>query len=178
MISRSDVEGHVLQALSHQAAVALIGPRQVGKTTLARQIADSRPGSIYLDLEAREDRDKLAEPVLFLRQYEQRLVVLDEIHRVPELFSSLRGLIDQGRRSGVGVGRFLVLGSASMDLLRQSGESLAECFALGCELTGELTHGHPVCGPAERSPAAPTSGAVSPQHRQTAGEVAQGLREG
>ena len=125
MIPRSNVEGHVLQALSHQAAVALIGPRQVGKTTLARTIAESRPGSIYLDLEAREDRDKLAEPVLFLRQYQDRLVVLDEIHRVPELFSSLRGIIDQGRRSGFGVGRFLVLGSASMDLLRQSGESLA-----------------------------------------------------
>ena len=92
---------------------------------MARQIADSRPGSLYLDLEAREDREKLAEPVLFLRQYQDSLVVLDEIHRVPELFSSLRGIIDQGRRDGRGVGRFLILGSASIDLLRQSGESLA-----------------------------------------------------
>lgn len=111
--------------LRHQACVAIIGPRQVGKTTLARQIADHRPGSLYLDLEAREDREKLAEPVLFLRQYQDSLVVLDEIHRVPELFSSLRGIIDQGRRDGRGVGRFLILGSASVDLLRQSGESLA-----------------------------------------------------
>ncbi len=105
--------------------MAIIGPRQVGKTTLAREIADRRPGSIYLDLQAREDREKLAEPALFLSQYENSLVVLDEIHRVPELFSSLRGIIDRGRRSGHGIGRFLILGSASIDLLRQSGESLA-----------------------------------------------------
>ena len=113
------------QALKRQAAVAIIGPRQVGKTTLAREIASTRPGALYLDLEAREDREKLAEPVLFLRQYENSLVVLDEIHRVPELFNLLRGIIDQGRRTGHGTGRFLVLGSASIDLLRQTGESLA-----------------------------------------------------
>lgn len=115
----------VSASLQQQACVAIIGPRQVGKTTLARQIADSWPGALYLDLEAREDREKLAEPVLFLRQYQDSLVVLDEIHRVPELFSSLRGVIDQGRRDGRGIGRFLILGSASIDLLRQSGESLA-----------------------------------------------------
>jgi hypothetical protein len=103
----------------------MIGPRQVGKTTLARQIAATRPGALYLDLEAREDREKLVEPVLFLRQYEEHLVILDEIHRVPELFGSLRGIIDQGRSQGRGIGRFLILGSASIDLLRQSGESLA-----------------------------------------------------
>jgi predicted AAA+ superfamily ATPase len=112
-------------ALGRQAAVAIIGPRQVGKTTLARQIAATRPGALYLDLEAREDREKLLEPVLFFRQYEEQLVILDEIHRVPELFSSLRGIIDQGRSQGRGIGRFLILGSASIDLLRQSGESLA-----------------------------------------------------
>jgi predicted AAA+ superfamily ATPase len=115
----------VVQVLEQQACVAIIGPRQVGKTTLALQIADTWPRSLYLDLEAQEDRDKLAEPVLFLRQYQDSLVVLDEIHRVPELFSSLRGIIDQGRRDGRGTGRFLILGSASIDLLRQSGESLA-----------------------------------------------------
>jgi uncharacterized protein len=111
-------------ALARQAAVALIGPRQVGKTTLALKLSEDFP-SLYLDLEATEDRRKLADPALFLRQYEDRLVVLDEIHRVPELFSTLRGLIDQGRRRGHRTGRFLLLGSASMDLLRQSGESLA-----------------------------------------------------
>ena len=63
----------VVQLLHQQACVAIIGPRQVGKTALARQIADNRPGSLYLDLEAREDREKLAEPVLFLRQYQDNL---------------------------------------------------------------------------------------------------------
>ena len=114
----------VQEALQRQAAVALIGPRQVGKTTLAHSIAETTP-SLYLDLESSEDRNKLVEPALFLHLYEDRLVILDEIHRVPELFQSLRGLIDQGRRKGHSTGRFLILGSASMDLLRQSGESLA-----------------------------------------------------
>ncbi len=114
----------VREALDRQAAVALLGPRQVGKTTLAHALATERP-SLYLDLEVSSDRAKLADPALFLRQYVDRMVVLDEIHRVPELFRALRGLIDQGRRSGRRTGRFLLLGSASMDLLRQSGESLA-----------------------------------------------------
>jgi predicted AAA+ superfamily ATPase len=114
----------VQEALSRQPAVALLGPRQVGKTTLAHTIAATTP-SIYLDLESREDRAKLADPVLFHNNYEDRLVVLDEIHRVPELFSTLRGVIDRGRRHGRKTSRFLILGSASMDLLKQSGESLA-----------------------------------------------------
>jgi len=114
----------VKQALDRQAAVALIGPRQVGKTTLALEIARER-ASLYLDLESPPDRAKLVDPVLFLRAFEDKLVILDEIHRVPELFQPLRGLIDEGRRSGKRTGRFLILGSASIDLLRQSGESLA-----------------------------------------------------
>ncbi|MBS2006014.1 MAG: ATP-binding protein [Cyanobacteria bacterium SZAS TMP-1] len=114
----------VEEALDRQAAVGLIGPRQVGKTTLAIEIGERR-GAIYLDLESREDRAKLDEPALFLRNYADRLVILDEIHRVPEIFQVLRGLIDQGRRRGNRTNRFLVLGSASIDLLRQSGESLA-----------------------------------------------------
>lgn len=114
----------VQAALARQAAVALTGPRQVGKTTLAHDIAADMP-SIYLDLEAREDRAKLADPAAFLSHYEDRLVVLDEIHRMPEIFSTLRGLIDRGRRHGHKMSRFLILGSASMDLLRQSSESLA-----------------------------------------------------
>ena len=114
----------VMHALDRQAAVTLIGPRQVGKTTLAQDIAEER-GALYLDLEDRDDREKLSSPALFLRRYEDRLVVLDEIHRVPELFQTLRGVIDQGRRKGKRTGRFLILGSASIDLLRQSGESLA-----------------------------------------------------
>jgi predicted AAA+ superfamily ATPase len=114
----------VQSALNRQAAVALIGPRQVGKTTLARMIGEQR-NALYLDLEDREDRAKLASPRLYLDRLEDRLVILDEIHRMPELFQTLRGIIDEGRRKGKGVGRFLVLGSASIDLLRQSGESLA-----------------------------------------------------
>ena len=123
MIHRRSYQ-NVLNALGRQAAVALLGSRQVGKTTLALEIAESA-GAIYLDLESRADREKLAEPALYLDEYEDRLVILDEIHRVPELFQELRGLIDRGRRRGKRTGRFLVLGSASLDLLRQSGESLA-----------------------------------------------------
>jgi len=114
----------VQRALARQAAVALVGPRQVGKTTLALDIGE-QTGALYLDLEAQADRSKLAEPALFLQAYEDRLVILDEIHRVPELFQELRGLIDRARRRGRRTGRFLLLGSASIDLLRQSGESLA-----------------------------------------------------
>ena len=114
----------VLEALGYQAAVALIGPRQVGKTTLALDIGEER-GALYLDLEDRTDRQKLSDPALFLSHYENRLVILDEIHRVPGLFQDLRGVIDSGRRRGKRTGRFLILGSASMDLLRQSSESLA-----------------------------------------------------
>ena len=111
-------------ALARQAAVAVIGPRQVGKTTLALQIAKTRP-AIYLDLEAIADREKLTDPVLFLSQHQDKLVILDEIHRVPSLFEALRGIIDAGRRAGKGTGRFLILGSAAIELLRQSGETLA-----------------------------------------------------
>jgi len=114
----------VEEALQRQAVVGLIGPRQVGKTTVALQIAQEQK-SLYLDLESYEDREKLVDPRLFLQPYEDRLVILDEIHRVPELFQTLRGLVDQGRRRGRRTGRFLVLGSASIDLLRQSEESLA-----------------------------------------------------
>jgi uncharacterized protein len=111
-------------ALDEAPAVALLGPRQVGKTTLALEVADARP-AVYLDLESAADRAKLAEPELYLSQHADKLVILDEIQRTPELFRSLRGLIDAGRRRGRGKGRFLVLGSASIDLLKQSSESLA-----------------------------------------------------
>src|SRR5262245_57643182 len=111
-------------ALAEAPAGALLGPRQVGKTTLALEVAKARP-SVYLDLESEADRTKLSEPELYLPQHEDKLVILDEIQRTPQLFRSLRGLIDSGRRRGRGEGRFLVLGSASIDLLKQSSESLA-----------------------------------------------------
>lgn len=112
------------EALRREPAVALLGPRGVGKTSLALGVAEERDG-LYLDLEEPADRQKLRDPELFLEPLEDRLVVLDEIHRAPEIVPSLRGLIDRGRRRGVRTGRFLLLGSASFDLLRQTGESLA-----------------------------------------------------
>ena len=110
--------------LAHMPAVALLGPRQVGKTTLALEIAKEQP-SLYLDLESERDRAKLAEPELYLAQHQDKLVILDEVHRTPALFPVLRGLIDQARRSGRRHGLYLLLGSASLDLLAQSGETLA-----------------------------------------------------
>jgi len=118
----------VLQGLSYQAAVALVGPRQVGKTTLARELGEQfkgKAGAVYLDLESATDRAKLEDPRAYLERHEDSLVILDEIHRAPGLFTELRGLIDEGRRRGRGTGRFLILGSASLDLLRQAGETLA-----------------------------------------------------
>ncbi|MDR0274834.1 MAG: ATP-binding protein [Burkholderiaceae bacterium] len=122
------IERHITvelaQLLDSTPAVALLGPRQVGKTTLALTVAERRP-SIYLDLESDADRARLAEPELYLAEHQDKLVILDEVHRLPGLFQNLRGLIDRGRRRGRTAGRFLLLGSASMDLLKQSGETLA-----------------------------------------------------
>ena len=123
MISRI-VANQVKQALEYQAIVALIGPRQVGKTTLAQEIAKEYQ-AIYLDLEDQNDRNRLSDPILFFESMEDHLVILDEIHRVPELFQVLRGVVDKGRRKKKGTGRFLILGSAGVDLLKQSGETLA-----------------------------------------------------
>ena len=118
------LHAHINYLLAGYPAVALLGPRQVGKTTLAFQIADALD-TVYLDLESPADLARLSDPELYLADHEDRLVILDEVHRLPGLFLSLRGLIDQGRRRGKRAGRFLLLGSASMDLLRQSGETLA-----------------------------------------------------
>ncbi len=122
MLSRR-IETLVRDRLSHLPAVALLGPRQVGKTTLAHAIAEGRK-SVYLDLESPLNREKLADATFYLREHEDDLVILDEVQRAPELFATLRGLIDQGRRRGKKSGRFLLLGSASVDLLQQS-ETLA-----------------------------------------------------
>lgn len=123
MISRR-LKPQLISLLDDYPAVALLGPRQVGKTTLAHEVAKNID-SIYLDLESPADRAKLSEPELYLADHENKLVILDEIQRVPELFQCLRGLIDSGRRKGIKSRRFLLLGSASMELLQQSGESLA-----------------------------------------------------
>lgn len=117
-------------------AVGLLGPRQVGKTTLARSLAETGPDGapdepnraspgLYLDLENPSDLARLTEEPGYLGDVRQRLVVLDEIHRTPELFRELRGIIDRRIRRGESAGQFLILGSASMQLMRQSSESLA-----------------------------------------------------
>ena len=107
MIARR-VESEVASLLEHFPAVALVGPRQSGKTALALAIAESRL-SVYLDLEAESDRARLAEPALYFADHVDELVILDEIHRAPGLLEALRGTIDQGRREGRAAGRFLLL---------------------------------------------------------------------
>ena len=118
----------ITEKLTQSPAIAILGPRQVGKTTLALEIAleiAKQQPSIYLDLESPEDSQKLKDPAHYLGLHADKLVILDEIQRYPDLFMSLRGIIDAGRRAGKGNGRFLVLGSASNNLLKQSSESLA-----------------------------------------------------
>jgi len=124
MLIEREVIQQVEQSLSYQVAVALLGPRQVGKTTIAMQVGKRRD-ALYIDLEDERDRARLRNPHLLLEANQHRLVILDEIHRAPEIFLALRGIIDKGRREGFRTGRFLILGSASLDLLRQSGETLA-----------------------------------------------------
>lgn len=119
----------ILRALNRQPAVALLGPRQCGKTTLSRQIADETD-SVYLDLTDPLDVARLSDARTFLARHEERLVVLDEIHRTPDLFLALRSVVDDGRRRGLTHGRFLLLGSASMRLLRQAAETLTGRIAL------------------------------------------------
>jgi len=116
----------VQQRLNQFDSVALLGPRQVGKTTLAREIA-SQTGeeARYLDLESPADRRQLDDPEAYFSRYADKLIILDEIQRAPEIFQILRGQIDMRRRMDGGGGKFLILGSASMELLRQSSESLA-----------------------------------------------------
>lgn len=116
----------ILKRLDQFDSVALLGPRQVGKTTLARQITEQTGGNAkYLDLERPADRRLLDDADAYFTAHAKELIVLDEIQRAPEIFSVLRGQIDDRRRMGGAGGKFLILGSASMDLLRQSSESLA-----------------------------------------------------
>jgi hypothetical protein len=119
-------ESAVRKKLLQTPAVVLLGPRQVGKTTLARQIAGDWPGgAVYLDLERSADRLRLEDADDYLRAHVGRLVIMDEIHRAPGVFEALRGIIDENRLAGVRSGQFLLLGSASLDLMRQSSETLA-----------------------------------------------------
>ena len=125
MLHRS-ITPRFTEALAASPAVCLLGPRQVGKTTLAIEAAKTSGSPwLYLDLESERDRAKLGQAELYLADQRGKLVVLDEVHRAPGLFPVLRGLIDQNRRAGWVAGQYLLLGSASLDLLRQSGETLA-----------------------------------------------------
>jgi hypothetical protein len=118
---KRQVQDVVERRLAQAPAVALLGPRQVGKTTLAKAVAQQQPNALLLDLERESDRAVLRQPELFFASHRDRLLVLDEVQFVPQLFTALRPEIDAHRTAG----RFLLLGSASGDLLRQSGESLA-----------------------------------------------------
>ncbi|MBE8719979.1 ATP-binding protein [Sphingobacterium pedocola] len=123
---RRYIEQEVRELLEQFPAVGILGPRQVGKTTLAFQIAESiSPEPIYLDLESPTDQAKLREPELYFADHNDRVIILDEIQRVPELFAPLRSIIDKRKRNGQKTGQFIILGSASLELLKQSSESLA-----------------------------------------------------
>ena len=123
----------LVELISQYPAVALLGPRQVGKTTLAIDVAATRP-SIYLDLESPGDQAKLTEPELYLAEHEDKLVILDEVHRRPNIFQTLRGLIDKGRRRGTRDGAVpavgLGLGRAAQAVRRDPGRS---CFLCGAD---------------------------------------------
>lgn len=118
------LENTLQEALRKNASVALIGPRQVGKTTLALNLASNTQG-VYLDLENPLDLSKVEDFAAYYTRHNHQLVILDEIQKKPGLFGEIRGWIDHARSKGNKYGLFLFLGSASMDLLKQSGESLA-----------------------------------------------------
>ncbi|MDH4461348.1 MAG: ATP-binding protein [Flectobacillus sp.] len=135
MIKRK-CQDSIIELLNESPAVGILGPRQVGKTTLAEEIGLSiSPNPIYLDLESPTDLAKLTEPEAYFDLHKGKLIILDEIQRTPELFAVLRGVIDRRRREGFRTAQFLILGSASLDLLKQASESLAGRIAYQ-ELTG------------------------------------------
>jgi uncharacterized protein len=123
------IERRLIHELKYLAkifpATVLLGPRQVGKTTLARTYAKTIPGAVYLDLESDTDRRKLNNPEEYLAHHHDTLVILDEVQRMPNIFTTLRSVIDTDLPRGRNNGQFLFLGSASLDLLRQADESLA-----------------------------------------------------
>jgi predicted AAA+ superfamily ATPase len=115
------MEKDIVRSLRHFPVTAVIGPRQCGKTTLAKRVVASAPQGVYLDLERPSDAAKLTEAEFFLQSQKGKLICLDEIQRRPDLFPLIRSLVDEWNAPGA----FLILGSASRDLLSQSSESLA-----------------------------------------------------
>src|SRR5664279_355852 len=144
MMIHRQLQGLIEHRLLDTPAVAILGPRQVGKTTLARTIAAKDPGAMLLDLERESDRSALQQPELFFASHRHQFIVLDEVQLMPRLFAAMRPEIDADRRAG----RFLLLGSASGELLRQSGESLAGRVSY-LELTPLLASELPVADPSD-----------------------------
>jgi predicted AAA+ superfamily ATPase len=124
MIIRS-AEAEITLLMQEFPAVGLLGPRQIGKTTLAENISANYDATIYLDLESPAALNKLSEPEDYFEQHKGKLIILDEVQRMPELFRVLRGVIDRRRKEGFKIAQFLILGSASLELLKQSSETLA-----------------------------------------------------
>jgi uncharacterized protein len=121
MLLLRNKEKEIRKYLRHFPAVGITGPRQCGKSTLAKAIIENIKGAIYIDLEDPDDRAKLNDPSLFIAQQKGKLICFDEVQFMPELFSVLRSVIDRNKKNG----QFLLLGSASPELLRQSSETLA-----------------------------------------------------
>jgi len=121
------LEDKVIQALTTMPVVALLGPRQVGKTTLALEIANNKLNKdvVYIDLERDSDLGRLNEPETYLQRFANKLLIIDEVQRKPDLFRTLRSLVDERKRAGERAGQFLLLGSASRDLIQHSSETLA-----------------------------------------------------
>lgn len=115
------VEESVLKSIANFPVTAITGPRQCGKSTLVKHLLEKNPNSIYLDLERPSDLRKLENPEWFLSTQKDKLICIDEVQREPELFPLIRSLVDEWNRPGC----FLILGSASRDMLKQSSESLA-----------------------------------------------------
>ena len=122
---------HLLYQLQKYPVVALLGPRQVGKSTLAKAVQNHLKNAVYFDLQDPRNQQRLEDPIALFERHKKHLVILDEIQKMPELFSFLRSIIDERRTNG----RVLVLGSASRDLIKQSSETLAGriCYM---EITG------------------------------------------
>jgi predicted AAA+ superfamily ATPase len=116
-----NLEGEILKALRNNPAVAILGPRQCGKSTLAQKLGEKIARFLYLDLESDADLNKLGQPELFFQLNADKMICLDEIQRIPRLFPVLRSILDRNRRNG----QLLLLGSASPDLVNKSSESLA-----------------------------------------------------